>query len=119
MTAKTPKLFEGCALFAAAEGALPPGSSSSRTPGLFKADDFKDFRVWDHIAEAGYGNEVFEGQAALADLANAKLAPLVEALESLRIQYVEEEDGMPLYDCQGALEDVIEAYRALRSGGGQ
>jgi hypothetical protein len=55
------------------------------------------------------GNEIIE-------YANTRLAPLVAALESLRVQYTEEEDGMPLYDCQGAMEDVLAEYRKLKEG---
>jgi hypothetical protein len=41
-----------------------------------------------------------------------RLAPLVEALERLGNAYEE----APLSDCQGELEDVLEAFMALKEG---
>jgi hypothetical protein len=49
---------------------------------------------------------------AIADAANARLAPLAEALDRLGNAYEE----APLSDCQGELEDVLEAFMALKEG---
>jgi hypothetical protein len=78
--------------------------------GLFRAEDFASASLANEYDADDEDMYVTENQAAYR--ANARLAPLAEALDRLGNAYEE----APLSDCQGELEDVLEAFMTLKEG---